>query len=216
MSVGLPGILGERTLVLNRSWLAITTTTVRRALTLVYQDAAQVICPVTYETHDFDSWLDIEPRAADVIIRTVDSGLNIPEIIVLRRYDGLPQRSVAFSRRNLYKRDHFTCQYCGCRPGSAELTIDHVVPRSQGGRTTWQNCVLACADCNKRKAHRSLAASGMRLQRPPAMPRWSWDVELSTGSRRESWDHFLPRSGAARANGRANGHANGNGTTNGR
>jgi 5-methylcytosine-specific restriction endonuclease McrA len=188
MTVRHPGILGERTLVLNRSWMAITTTTVRRALTLVYQDAAQVICPERFK---------------------------IPEIIVLRMFDGFPQRSVAFSRRNLYRRDQFTCQYCGSRPGAADLTIDHVVPRSQGGRTSWQNCVLACVGCNKRKAHRSLDESGMSLQRAPTIPRWTWDVELSMAVRLPSWERFLPRHGhapgpnGAAANG--NGHGNGHG-----
>jgi 5-methylcytosine-specific restriction endonuclease McrA len=187
-------LLGERTLVLNRSWLAITTTTVRRAVCLLYQDSAHAICPRTYEVHDFDSWLSLEVNG-DACIRTVVRRVRVPEIIVLKAYDGLPQRTVAFSRRNLYRRDQFTCQYCGRRPGSVALTIDHVVPRSMGGRTTWENCVLACVECNKRKANRTAAEAGMRLKGLPRAPQWSWDVELSVGHRRDSWQHFLPRNG---------------------
>jgi len=187
------GVLGERTLVLNRSWLAITTTTVRRAVSLLYQESAQVICPRSFKTFDFDSWAAFQSENGDHYIRTVTSKLRVPEIIVLRIYDGLPARTVAFSRRNLYRRDNFTCQYCGRRPGTADLTIDHVTPRSQGGRTTWENCVLACVECNKRKAHRSRTEAGMRLLRAPHAPRWSWDVELSTGHRRDCWANFLPR-----------------------
>ncbi len=183
--------LDAPTLVLNRSWLAIATTPVRKALSLVYQQAATVICPDTYETHDFASWAEVAVARDEPCIRTVTTRLKVPEIIVLKVYNKQPKRSVAFSRRNLYRRDNYTCQYCGARPGSEELTIEHVMPRSRGGRTAWLNCVLACVECNKRKAHRCLHETGMRLLRAPKVPRWSWDVEIAVGRRRASWDHFL-------------------------
>ena len=81
--------------------------------------------------------------------------LRVPEVITLTGYDRLPTRAVTFSRRNIFKRDRFQCQYCGVNPGGEELTIDHVVPRAQGGVSSWTNCVLACIDCNKRKADRT-------------------------------------------------------------
>jgi len=185
------GRLDERTLVLNRSWLAITTTTVRRALTLVYGEAAQVICPETYEVHDFESWMERGVRNGDACVRTVRAPIPVPEIIVLSRYDKVPRRRVAFSRRNLYRRDNYTCHYCGRRPTHGRLTIDHVVPRSQGGRTSWENCVLACEECNKRKSDRSAVEAGMALLTRPRAPDWSWDVELSRGARLPSWERFL-------------------------
>ena len=86
--------------------------------------------------------------------------LRVPEVIVLAEYDRLPTAAVTFSRRNIFKRDHWTCQYCGAQPGSEELTIDHVLPRSQGGISTWENCVLACVACNKRKADRTPEQAG--------------------------------------------------------
>ncbi len=188
------GYLNERALVLNRSWYAITTTTARRAISLVYADAAQIICPTTYETHDFESWVLRGPADGDRVVRGVSFVVCVPEIIVLGSYDKVPQRSVAFSRRNLYRRDGFICRYCGRRPRTDELTIDHVVPRSHGGRTTWENCVLACEGCNKRKSNRSLIDAGMRLAVVPRAPNWSWDEELSGA--RPSWDRFLPKSRA--------------------
>jgi len=184
-------VLSQRTLVLNRSWMAVTTTTVRRAMTLVYQEVARIICPDSYETHDLDSWSALAVARDEPCIRTVKRRLRVPEVIVLTIYDGMPKRRVAFSRRNLYRRDTYTCQYCGAQPGTEELTIDHIVPRSHGGRTTWLNCVLACVDCNMRKANRALDRTGMRLRRRPGEPRWSWDVEISMGRRRASWEHFL-------------------------
>ncbi len=184
-------VLDERTLVLNRSWMAITTTTVRRALSLVYQRAAKIVCPESYVIHDFDTWSELAVARDEPCIRSVSLRIRVPEIIVLAMYDGVPSRTVAFSRRNLYRRDLFACQYCGVRPGSEELTIDHIVPRSAGGRSTWTNCVLACVDCNKRKANRPLRRTGMTLLRKPGIPKWSWDIEVSFGRRKVSWENFL-------------------------
>ncbi len=184
-------VLDERTLVLNRSWMAITTTTVRRALSLVYQRAAKIVCPESYVIHDFDTWSELAVARDEPCIRSVSLRIRVPEIIVLAMYDGVPSRTVAFSRRNLYRRDLFACQYCGVRPGSEELTIDHIVPRSAGGRSTWTNCVLACVDCNKRKANRPLRRTGMTLLRKPQVPKWSWDIEVSFGRRKVSWENFL-------------------------
>ncbi|MGQ0613208.1 MAG: HNH endonuclease [Planctomycetaceae bacterium] len=183
--------LDDRTLVLNRSWAAITTTSVRHALCLVYQRVARVICPDTYETHDFDSWSSLAVARDEPQIRTVSLNIRVPEVIVLALYDGYPSRKVAFSRRNLYRRDQFTCQYCGCRPGSEELSIDHILPRSRGGRTTWENCALACVECNKRKSNRTPVDAGMRLLRVPRIPRWSSDVEIAIGRRKASWENFI-------------------------
>ena len=190
-SLASESVLSRRTLVLNRSWMAVTTTTVRRAMSLVYQEAARIICPNSYEIHDFGSWAELSVAQNEPCIRTVASRLRVPEVIVLTIYDGMPRRRVAFSRRNLYRRDSFACQYCGAQPGSEELTIDHIVPRSEGGRTTWSNCVLACISCNMRKANRSLGQTGMVLLKTPKEPRWTWDVEIALGRRRASWEHFL-------------------------
>ena len=74
--------------------------------------------------------------------------LRVPEVIALQHYDRVPLAAVTFSRRNVAKRDHYTCQYCGAQPGVEELTIDHVNPRSQGGQSSWTNCVAACVTCN--------------------------------------------------------------------
>jgi 5-methylcytosine-specific restriction endonuclease McrA len=191
MSAAQALLLEEPTLVLNRSWIAVTTTTVRHALSLLYPRAAKVISPETYETHDFDSWSSLSIAKDEPCIRTVALRIKVPEVIVLALYDGLPRRSVAFSRRNLYRRDHYTCQYCGSRPGSEELTIEHVLPRSRGGHTSWANCVLACVECNKRKSNRTLQEAHMRLLKKPAEPKWSWDVEIAFSRRRASWDHFI-------------------------
>jgi len=184
--------LDGRTLVLNRSWAAISTTSVKNALGLVYRGAARAVCTETFTPHDFDSWAAISRHRTDQdMIATVSLRIRVPEVVVLTDYNGFPRRGVAFSRRNLYRRDGFTCQYCGAQPGTELLSIDHVVPRSRGGRSTWENCVLACLDCNKRKANRTVSQSGLRLSRRPFRPAGGPAFEISLGTRRRSWERFV-------------------------
>lgn len=185
--------LDGRTLVLNKSWAAISTTSVRNALGLVYRDVARAVCTETFTPHDFESWAELS-RARDgngEFVHTVSLRIRVPEVVVLRQYAGFPRRTVAFSRRNLYRRDGFTCQYCGAQPGTELLSIDHVTPRSRGGRSTWENCVLSCLDCNKRKANRTLDEAGLRPARKPFRPRGGPAFEISLGTRRASWERFV-------------------------
>ncbi len=184
-------MLNEPTLVLNRSWVAISTTSVWTALSMVYRDVARVIQPSTFETHDLDSWADLAVPSGDPCIRTVRFEFPVPEIILLTRHNRMPRRTVPFSRRNLYRRDGNRCQYCGRRMPTSDLSIDHVVPRSRGGRTNWTNCVLACIPCNVRKGHRLAREAGMSLLRKPVPPRWSPCLTVPVGRRRASWEKFV-------------------------
>lgn len=184
-------MLNEPTLVLNRSWVAISTTSVRTALSLVYRDVARVIQPDTYETHDLASWADVAPPEDGRCIRTVRLSIPVPEIILLTGHNHMPRRTVPFSRRNLYRRDGNRCQFCGKRLPTSELSIDHVIPRARGGRTTWENCVLACIPCNVRKGCREPREVGMNLLRPATRPKWSPCLTVNVGRRRASWEKFV-------------------------
>lgn len=99
--------------------------------------------------------------------------LRIPTVIRLTRYDKLPQAKIHYNRRTIYRRDNNACQYCGKRPGTKELSIDHVVPRAQGGKTTWENVVVACTECNARKADKTPEQARMKLLRQPKKPRYN-------------------------------------------
>ena len=183
--------LSHPALVLNRSWTAIATTSVRNALGLIYTGSARAIQPDTYETHDFASWADLAIPPDEPCITTVKLRIKVPEVIVLTRYKGMPKQRLTFTRRNLFKRDHFTCQYCGCRPGTSELTIDHVHPRSRGGVSSWENCVLACVACNHRKANMLPDELGWKLLKEPVEPRWAPTFEAPIGRVRISWEKFV-------------------------
>lgn len=190
-------VLTRPILVLNRHWHPIQITTVKEAIGLVAKGSAMIIEPETYFQHDLLSWNDVSRVKAllgeGAMIRSCKLALVPPEVILLKEYDGIGVRSVVFSRRNIFKRDRYACQYCGIQPGTEELTIDHVVPKSKGGASTWENCVLACIDCNKKKGDLSVEKAKMRLRKVPKKPTWKSLVQIDPKLRRESWDAFLSR-----------------------
>ena len=188
--------MNELTLVLNRNWVPVTTTTVRHALVMLCRESATVICPSTYEVYDLGEWL---VRSTDRVVGlsrtayvcTPRYRIEKPEVILLTSYGGVPRLEVSFSRRNLYRRDAYSCQYCQRRQPLEDLSIDHVMPRSRGGKTSWENCVLACVNCNSRKANRTPQESGLRLMRQPRKPTWSPLLETLPQARPDSWKAFL-------------------------
>jgi 5-methylcytosine-specific restriction endonuclease McrA len=188
----------DQALVLNRNWTPVSTTTVRRALVLLCRSTASAICPSSYEVFDLDGWITRSIETAETlhrerVMRTPSFDLEKPEVILLRGYAGIPRREVSFSRRNLYRRDGYSCQYCGRRRPPDELSIDHILPRSRGGKTTWENCVLACVRCNTKKANKTLRESGFQLLRSPAKPTWSPLLEAIPNAHPPSWRKFLDR-----------------------
>ncbi len=114
------------------------------------------------------AWLDRVDIIAeyDEVVRSPSTVIRIPSVVVLRDYVK-PQKRVAFTRFNLFLRDEFCCQYCGHK---GDLTFDHVIPRTRGGRTSWENVVAACSPCNLRKGSKSLRQSGLNLRKPPRQP----------------------------------------------
>lgn len=158
-------------LVLNRVYQPVNVTTARRAFCMLYSGVARAM-DRSYQLYNFESWAQLGARIHDETIRTVDRVIRVPRIIVLAAYDRLPSPRVRFSRYNIYVRDRNVCQYCGKRFSSSELNLDHVIPRSRGGRTTWENVVCSCIPCNLRKGGRTPDAAGMRLLREPFRPRW--------------------------------------------
>jgi len=189
-------VLDMPTLVLNRDWLPIQTMSTRKAIGLVASGSAHIIDPVTFEVHDLDSWDAMsraQSRFSGYRIRSMRLALAPLEVIVLKRYRGRGERRVVFSRRNISRRDRHACQYCGEQRALRDLTIDHVVPRSRGGRSTWENCVVACVSCNSRKANRLPEEAGMRLNRKPRRPSWMASIDISRPERQESWNRFISR-----------------------
>lgn len=160
-------------------------------MTLFVKDAARAIQPETYQVHTFDTWLDLVPPQGETGIRTIRRSIRTPEVIVLSSYDRVPHRQVPFTRRNLYRRDGFRCQYCGFHGALNELSIDHITPRSRGGSSSWENCVLACLPCNVRKGDALLSDVGLRLMAEPRRPEWSPCLNIRAMKRKASWQKFV-------------------------
>jgi 5-methylcytosine-specific restriction endonuclease McrA len=185
-----PNVLDLPTLVLNRSWQPIHVTTVVRALVMLWNETAKAVEPDEYRLYDWADWSELEPADGRPCVRSARRSLRAPEVICLAHYDRLPGAAVTFSRRNVAKRDHHTCQYCGAQPGWEAITIDHVVPRSQGGVSGWANCVAACESCNARKADRTPEQVGMQLRKRPTRPDWK-PLYAAHGAGVASWSKFL-------------------------
>jgi 5-methylcytosine-specific restriction endonuclease McrA len=185
-----PSALDRRTLVLNRGWTPVHVTSVRRALVLMFHRAALAIRPDTYETFEFPAWMARKPAPTEYLVRTVSAAIPAPEVILLSTYDRMHRFQAPFTRKNLCRRDGLRCQYCGRRPTLEELTIDHVVPRAQGGATGWANCVLACASCNRRKGGRTPEEAGMSLIAKPARPEWTTALALDPGGHHDGVFHL--------------------------
>jgi 5-methylcytosine-specific restriction endonuclease McrA len=196
------GALDSSVLVLNRFFMAIHVISARKAFSLLCKEVAEVVHVVDgrYDSFDFQSWREVSQYRelftdTDELIdwvRTVTFDIRVPRVIRLLTYDRLPRQRVQFNRRNLFARDENRCQYCGRRFPTSELSLDHVVPRSQGGDTSWINVVCACTSCNKRKGGRTPVEARMRLIKHPEEPKRSPVIRMKLRSGRyRSWKNFL-------------------------
>jgi 5-methylcytosine-specific restriction endonuclease McrA len=189
-------LLNQQVLVLNRLWQAVNVCSVRRALTLVFQGHAQVVCNLTdgsFQTFSFREWQDFsEQETHPEVVRSVSFRIRIPRVIMLLVFDRQPKKEVKFTRHNIFERDQNTCQYCGQSFERSDLNLDHVIPRDRGGPTTWENIVCSCVACNTLKANRTPQEAGMRLIRKPKRPKWRPFVQINLSLHyHDSWKHFV-------------------------
>jgi 5-methylcytosine-specific restriction endonuclease McrA len=165
-----------RTLLLNSTYEPLKVISWQRAVTLMWLGKVEVI-----RTYERD-------------IRSVTFKIRMPAVVRLLRFIRRKRPQISFSRRNLFARDANSCQYCGGRREPSELTYDHVVPRSLGGKTDWHNIVTCCIECNRRKGGRTPEQAGMRLLRPPRRPErlpGVLTVTISLSSAPDAWRDFL-------------------------
>lgn len=175
MSVVSSPLLQHRVLVLNASFEAINICTAKRAMKLLLSEKA---CMVEHNGKQ---------------IRAERISFDLPEVIRLKNYIQLPYRPIPYSRKNILLRDDYTCQYCAESFDSDELTLDHIMPVSRGGKDLWTNVVAACKDCNHTKGNRLPEEAGMKLLRPakkPGMPSFLHLVRLM-GKQRNVWRKYL-------------------------
>jgi 5-methylcytosine-specific restriction endonuclease McrA len=164
-------MLNTNVLVLNRLYQPVHVTSVKRAFSLLYQGVARAI-DQQYKLYEFADWAQLS-AAEHESVSTINRRIRVPRVVVLSAYEHLPKGRVRFSRLNIYARDSDTCQYCGKKLARSELNLDHVLPRSQGGKTSWENVVCSCVPCNLKKGGRTPDQASMKLLKKPVRPRWT-------------------------------------------
>lgn len=162
-----------RVLVLNASYEPLHVTSIKRAITLLQYAVAEVL------------------EDSEDIVRSPSTVLVVPSVIRLRRYVRRPRvHPVPFNRRNVLRRDNFSCQYCG---STEDLTLDHVIPRSRSGRHVWENVVTACRSCNQRKGNRTPEEAKMPLLVQPHVPNFGMYAHGQFAQAQPEWAIYLGR-----------------------
>jgi 5-methylcytosine-specific restriction endonuclease McrA len=192
--------LSASVLVLNRLYMAVHVVGVRRAFGLLCRDLAEVIHleDGSFANYDFQSWRDVSELRAEFKqpnedwIRAVTFEIQVPRVIRLLFFDRLPRRSLRLNRHTVLARDEHRCQYCGRRYPTGQLSLDHVIPRSRGGATTWDNVVCACLSCNVKKGGRTPQEARMSLKRKPLRPKRSPILTIKLENPKyESWKTWV-------------------------
>jgi 5-methylcytosine-specific restriction endonuclease McrA len=187
-------------LVLNRLYMAVHVVNVRRAFALLCRELAEVVHLEgdKFATYSFESWREISELRAETKrpdedwVRAVNFEIQVPRVIRLLLFDRLPKQRVHLSRRNVLARDGHICQYCGRHFPTHLLSIDHVVPRSRGGETTWENVVCACLPCNVKKGGHTPYEARMKLVQTPVRPKRNPLLLMKlSNAKYESWRTWL-------------------------
>ncbi|MCK5690722.1 HNH endonuclease [Myxococcota bacterium] len=180
-----------RVLILNKSYQPVNVTRWQRAIVMLYSGIAQAL-DKDFQLFDFFSWAALSAEYGDDTIATVSRQIRVPRVLVLQAYAYLPMREIRFSRQMIFLRDQNTCQYCGKKKQRALLNLDHVLPRSRGGKTNWVNIVVSCIECNLKKSNRTPREAKMKLLKKPRKPTWSDLMRApSWKARYREWLPFL-------------------------
>lgn len=183
-------------LVLNRSWQAINVKTPAEAFGMMASGQALALDMRNgaMQPTSWQDWVKLPVQKDEPAVRTVRGAIRLPTVLVLTRYDRVPLRRPRFGLRGLWERDGGRCQYTGRLLRPSEASIDHVLPRSRGGLTTWENCVLAWRPINHRKAARTPEEAGLRLLKRPHKPRPTPTTALIRNIYGiPDWEPFLPQ-----------------------
>ncbi|NNF03635.1 MAG: HNH endonuclease [Rhodothermales bacterium] len=158
-------------LVLNQDYRALTITSVQRAIVLVLLQKAELV-----------------ESESDRYVRSPTMHVPWPSIVRLKAFVRVPYKRIMLTRKNVMRRDRGRCQYCGSRD---RLTIDHVMPKSRGGKDTWENLVAACVPCNNRKGDRTPEEAGYELERKPFRPSYVMYIRDFVGTMDDTWKPYL-------------------------
>lgn len=163
----------QTVLILNKNWMPINTTSQKCAIALIFSGRAKgvFINDLEITPLNWERWINIQSLEHEQKIKTANGSIKSPSVVLLERCDKIPRRTIKFTQKHLWERDKFICQYTGKLLTKTTGNIDHVIPKSMGGQTTWENCVLSHKDVNAIKRNRTPEQAGLCLLRKPVRPK---------------------------------------------
>ena len=185
--------LNRPVLVLNKMWIPIRVASVKRCLKLVFADKASLIDPDNYSIYSWDEWAKLNSSNDEYSISTTSGSIKIPEVIVLLKYDKVYTKDLRLTKRNIYIRDRYKCQYTGKQLNFNEANIDHIIPRARGGKNTWDNLVVCTKEINSIKGDKTPEEAGLKLIKKPVKPTLDGPHRLLDPKFKmpDSWNKFI-------------------------
>ena len=193
MSASPSHVLNRPVLLLNKGFVAYGVATVQMALAAIWNGRAEAVDHAddfSYESYSWADWAKLKPTEGDLLVRTPGGSFIAPQVVRMIDFKAMPRRGVTCNRINILKRDQWQCQFCGKKVTGESMTLDHVIPRCQGGQSEWTNLVASCYDCNQRKKGRTPKQAGMVLLKKPVKPEWTSEFAIHA-SKYKSWSKFL-------------------------
>jgi 5-methylcytosine-specific restriction endonuclease McrA len=163
--------MDQKVLILNQDFSAFALCSIQKAFILIYLDKAEMV-----------------HRSETGVLRSINHAFPVPSIIRLQRYVHVPYKGISLSRHNIMKRDAYQCLYCG---STKNLTLDHMIPKSRGGDSSWTNLVTACMRCNTRKGDRTPEEAGLILKQKPKRPSLAAFLVANAGTLDQTWQTYL-------------------------
>ena len=162
--------LNKPVLVLNKVWMPIRVIPSIRAFKLLFAHKASAVNTKTYYAYEWEEWLKQPILKDEVVVHSVNYAIKIPEVIVLSKYDKVFRKNAKLTKRNIYIRDGYKCQYSGKKLKQADADIDHIIPKSQGGKNSWDNMVVCTREINRKKGNKTPEQAGLKLIKKPIKP----------------------------------------------
>ena len=182
-------------LVLNRNWQAIHVKSPAEAISMMYTDAAtglDILGEDNMVPYRWKDWVSLPKDETSEYISTIRGEIKIPKVIVLCKFDRVPLKRPKFSLGAVWNRDEGICQYTGKKLSKNEGNVDHILPRSRGGKTSWDNCVLTHKEVNAKKADRTPEEAGLKLIKKPVAPKYMPSSHYIKNKHKiKEWELFL-------------------------
>jgi len=184
-------VLDNPVLVLNKNWYPIRVKNVKSAIQIVSRMRAVFIDPSDYSLYTWKEWLQFIPKEDELGILTPNTRVRVPEVVLLTAYGKIPDKAPRLTRKHIFIRDNYKCQYTGEDVNMKNADIDHIIPSSRGGKNNWGNLVVCSKTVNRKKGNKTPEEAGLELIRKPMKPTGSHLMIDPKMERPESWSNFI-------------------------